>query len=227
MLDSSIEEIERRGPGTIAIVDVRRGGEVIDMDYEARLQVGDEILVIGQIDHLLQQAGSVGEEIADNEGLSLAMSSLQVVVSNPDIIGKSVSDIRPAKRIGALPIRVRRLREELPMTSDMVLKRGDVITFFGPDIAVDRLVDQVGHVERDVVGYRARNPGGHDWRRAYRTGHGRRAADHRFAYRLPALDFSRVRPRSLSVPLGIDGTGPVNVHGRRRTKCRRRHRRDH
>jgi putative transport protein len=151
MLHHSVADIERTIPGTVVIVGVRRGGEIIELDHDDRLEVGDEALVVGRVDRLLDQAALFGEEIADEEGLGVSMSTFQVVVSNPEVIGKPISDIRLARRIGALPVRVRRLRTDLPLKMDMVLKRGDVITFFGPDIAVDRLVSQVGHVERDVV----------------------------------------------------------------------------
>ncbi len=151
MLHRSIEEIERTIPGAVAIVGVRRSGEIIDLGHDDRLQIGDEALVVGRVGHLLEQSVLFGEEIADEEGLGVAMSTFQVVVSNPEVIGKPLSDVRLAQRVGALPISVRRLRTELPLSLDIELRRGDVVTFFGPEMAVERLADQVGHVERDVV----------------------------------------------------------------------------
>jgi putative transport protein len=72
------------------------------------------------------------------------------VVANREVVGKPAADIRLAERIGALPIEVKRQRKSMPLSEDLVLHRGDVITVYGPDIAIDRLVRHVGYVERDV-----------------------------------------------------------------------------
>ena len=149
-LERTVGEVERASPGEISIIGARRDGEIIEVDYDTRLQLGDEILVAGTVEHLLAHAAEVGEEISDEEGLGVAMSTVQVVVSNPASIGKPLGEIRLAKRIGALPLQLRRQRTELPLTVDTVLHRGDVITFYGPELAIDRMITQVGHVERDV-----------------------------------------------------------------------------
>lgn len=151
LLDKTVEELERTIPGSLSIVGVRRAGEVIDVSYDSRLEIGDEILVVGRVEHLVAQAPRFGEEIADEAGLGVSMSTFHAVVSNPDVIGKPLREIHLADRLGALPVKIRRLRSELPLTTDMELHRGDVITFFGPDVSADRVVRQVGHVERDVA----------------------------------------------------------------------------
>jgi putative transport protein len=43
------------------------------------------------------------------------------------------------------------MRVELPRSPDLVFKRGDVITFSGPEEEVDIIAEAVGDVERDVV----------------------------------------------------------------------------
>jgi putative transport protein len=151
LLDRSISEMELASPRDVSIVGIRRQGESIPVDYDTHLEVGDEVLVIGSVEHLLQHAPAVGEEIADAEGLGINMDTAKVVVSNPAAVGKPVGSIRLDERIGALPLEVRRQRTELPLSEDLILHRGDVITVYGPDFAIDRLVRHVGHVERDVT----------------------------------------------------------------------------
>ena len=149
-LERTVGEVERSSPGEISVIGVARDGEVVDVDYDTRLQLGDEVLAAGTVEHLLAHAADVGEEISDKEGLAVAMSTVQVVVSNPAAIGKPLGEIRLAKRVGALPLQLRRQRTELPLTVDVVLHRGDVLTFYGPEAAIDRMITQVGHVEREV-----------------------------------------------------------------------------
>ncbi len=149
-LGQTVAELEWRTPGAFTIVSIRRNGEQIAVDRETHLRLGDEVLVAGQVEYLLEHVGKLGEEIADDEGLRLAMRTAKVVVANPAVVGHPVRDIRLAERIGALPIEARRQRTRLPLSVDLVLRRGDVITFYGPEVAIDRIVRQVGYVERRV-----------------------------------------------------------------------------
>ena len=72
-------------------------------------------------------------------------------VSNPAATNTPVGELRLADKISALPIQVKRQRTVLPLSNNLVLHRGDVITFYGPEPAVDRMARQIGHVERDVI----------------------------------------------------------------------------
>ncbi|MEP4484891.1 MAG: TrkA C-terminal domain-containing protein [Halioglobus sp.] len=150
-LGRSVYEMELAAPRDVSVAGIRRNGEEVPLSYDTRLEIGDEVLVIGRVDHLLAHAPEIGEEIADAKGLSVAMSTAQVVVSNPNVVGHPISEIRLDERIGALPLAVRRQRTEMPFTEELILHRGDVITVFGPDFAIERLVRHVGHVERDVT----------------------------------------------------------------------------
>ena len=86
----------------------------------------------------------------DPDGPGIPMVTLRVVVGKKEVIGRPLSEIKLADRLGVLPLEVRRQRTQLPLDSEMVLHRGDVITFYGPEFALERLVRQVGHVERAV-----------------------------------------------------------------------------
>ena len=146
----TIHDHELAAPRDVSVTAIRRDGQKIAIGYDTRLEVGDEVLVIGSVEHLLDNAPKVGVEIADAEGLGVEMQVAKVVVTNPDIVGQPVSEIRLDERIGALPIEVRRQRTQLPLSGELILHRGDVITIYGPDFAVDRMARHVGHVERGI-----------------------------------------------------------------------------
>jgi len=146
----TVREIERALQGEVVIAGIRRGGTVIDVDFETRFELGDEVFAIGRLDRLLERAPNVGVEIADTGGLQSKTVATQVVVSNPNVIGKPLSDIRLDRRLGMMLLQVRRSRAELPLGPDLVLHRGDVVSVYGPESAIDRLVEQVGYVEREV-----------------------------------------------------------------------------
>lgn len=147
----TIHELMMSAGKDAAIAAIRRKGEVVKIDYDTCLELGDEVLVIGKVAYLLDNVPEFGEEIADEEGLSVPMCTAQVIVSESEIIGVPVSDIRLEEHIGALVLGLRRNRTQLPLSPSTVLLRGDVVTIYGPESSVETLVNSVGHVERDVI----------------------------------------------------------------------------
>ena len=150
-LDKSVGAIERTMLEGVAIAAIRRQGEKILVKYDTHFEVGDEVLIIGQIDFILQHAHKLGNEIADEKGFSEAMDTVRVVVTKSDVIGQTIGDIRLEEHLGALPLKITRNRKALPISTELELRRGDVITAHGPESSIQRLARYVGHVERDVT----------------------------------------------------------------------------
>ena len=150
-LKMNVVELERAVPKGISVAAIRRHGENIPVEYDTRLEEGDEVLVIGQLELLLQHAHKMGEEIQDDESQSIPMTTVKVVVRNAEVIGHPIGKIRLDEHIGALLLEITRQRTPLPITVDLKLHRGDVLTVHGPEFAIQRLARYIGHVERDVV----------------------------------------------------------------------------
>jgi len=150
-IGKAVRKIRLAAPEDMSIVAIRRQGEVITIDFDTCLELDDEVLVIGKVGFLLERIRDLGEEISGEEGLNASMMTAQVVVTKPEVVGVPLSDIRLEKYLGVLVLGVRRKRKKLPINSSLVLHRGDVLTIYGPDLALQPIIDQVGHVERDVV----------------------------------------------------------------------------
>ena len=150
-LDRTVREVRLKAPKDFSIVAIRRQGIEIPIDHDTRFELHDEVLVIGRIGFLLEHITDFGEEIADEEGLQVSMITAQVVVSKPEVIGVPLADIRLEKYMGALLLDIRRQRTKLSFSGSLVLHRGDVITVYGPEFAIQPLADYVGHVEQDVI----------------------------------------------------------------------------
>ncbi len=149
-VDQTIVEMERSMLGDISFAALRRQGESIKIDDDTRLELGDEVLVIGSIERMLEEAHFIAEEILDQQGLSVPMLTVEVVVSKRNVVGKPLSEIKLADHLAMLPMEVRRARTKLPLNMDLELHHGDVITFYGPEFAIDSLVREFGPVEREV-----------------------------------------------------------------------------
>jgi putative transport protein len=133
------------------LVKARRQGEFLTLGANTMIEPGDEIAVLGRNEWFVEHGRGIGEEIFDDELLSSPLVTAQVVVTKPELIGKSAEDIRNWRRFNVVLLGMRRMRVELPRSPDLVFKRGDVITFSGPEEEVDIIAEAVGDVERDVV----------------------------------------------------------------------------
>jgi putative transport protein len=133
------------------LVKARRLGEFLTLDSNTMIEPGDEIAVLGRNEWFVEHGRGIGEEIFDDQLLSSPLVTAQVVVTKPELIGKSAEDIRNWRRFNVVLLGMRRMRVELPRSPDLVFKRGDVITFSGPEEEVDIIAEAVGDVERDVV----------------------------------------------------------------------------
>jgi len=133
------------------LIKARRDGEFLTLDATTMIEPGDEIAVLGRNEWFVEHGRGIGEEIFDDELLSSPLVTAQVVVTKPELIGKSAQDIRNWRRFNVVLLGMRRMRVELPRSPDLVFKRGDVITFSGPEEEVDIIAEAVGDVERDVV----------------------------------------------------------------------------
>lgn len=78
----TMHEIMMSAGKDAAIIAIRRNGEFVKMKYETRLELGDEVLVICKVAYLLDNTPDLGDEVVDEEGLSIPMCTAQIVVSN-------------------------------------------------------------------------------------------------------------------------------------------------
>jgi putative transport protein len=148
--DSALGELDERH-WDARLIKARRDGEFLTLDARTMIEPGDEIAVLGRNEFFVEQGRGIGAEIFDDELLSSPLVTAQVVVTKPELIGKPARDIRDWRRFNVIILGMRRMRVELPRSPDLVLKRGDVITFSGPEEEVEIIAGLVGNVEQDVV----------------------------------------------------------------------------
>lgn len=118
--------VEQRHWG-VMFTRVRRGEQVFVVDAAATvLQLGDLVTVLGapaNVDRIGAQLGEPSEM-----RLELDRSLLdyrRIFVSNPDVVGRRLAQLRLPQRYGALVTRVRRGDIDLPADGDTVLELGD------------------------------------------------------------------------------------------------------
>ncbi len=105
---------------------VKRDDHMMLADGDLTLAMGDLVTVVGDSDAIHQAVSFIGEAV--KEHLELERSEFdfrRVFVSNPDIVGRRLSDLHLRERYGALITRVRRGDHDLAAHGDTRLQLGD------------------------------------------------------------------------------------------------------
>ena len=135
----------------LAVVRLRRDGQWIDVQRSDRLQPGDEIYVYGDASFFLRGAEGVGPEIPVISEAEFSASSTRVVIARREAIGRRLEELELARKHGLVVIEVRRNGLVLPLTRELTLVRGDVLSIVGPRAGIDGLTELLGPAEVNAV----------------------------------------------------------------------------
>jgi putative transport protein len=148
----SVPEVEERyASGRLSVQRLRRGGAVIPLAADTRVQDGDALVVAAQRAVLARAVDEIGPEIDDPETLAVPVKSLSAVVTNRKVAGKTLAELaadRAATR-GVYLESIKRGEEEMPREPGTRVERGDVVRLVGAAEDVERVAKMLGFVERD------------------------------------------------------------------------------
>ena len=130
---------------------VIRHGEVISLKDDDYLQLGDELVVWGELKNFIGMPKEIGEEIAPDADLSEFSSVARVVVTRKNMVGKTIAELSLARDFGVMVLGVRRMRIPIPRLSTLALRNGDILTVMGPRDNIKELGDALGALDEDVA----------------------------------------------------------------------------
>ena len=134
-----------------SVVRLRRGGEFLKPDPEDFLQLGDELHILAPVEFFTEIVARFGEEITPDISTAQFTETAQIVVIDKNAVGKTLRELDIARKFGVLLTGVSRMRIQIPHTSDVELRKGDILTVVGPHESVDLLGSEIGHVEREIA----------------------------------------------------------------------------
>ena len=143
--------LRERSTDPFSVGRVRRDGEIISLNPDDFLRIGDVVLAKGDVEAFVGGIQEIGEEIIDREFLAQVNDTAQIVVFNRDALGKTLEEINIPRNYGILLTGIRRMRISIPRSRDFRLRKGDILTVLGPAEQIDRLGQALGQVERDVA----------------------------------------------------------------------------
>ena len=113
---------------------------------------GDHVVMVGDPASIKETAplvGSILDHNLEDDRSDLAFE--RIVVSNPDVAGRSVSELNVTKRFGAVITRVRRGDLDLLARDDLDLQLGDHVAVVVPTDELDDIAEWLGDSERRVA----------------------------------------------------------------------------
>ena len=147
-VNQTVESLEKVING-ISIERIKRGNRIIEAAPETLLKAKDIILVVGHRDAMIAAADLLGEEVNSAQGMDVVMNTQDVKMRNTRYVGQNLTQVLSSDEVmklkhGIYLIAVHRDGQPLPLNNDMVFKLGDVITIYGTDGDLRRVVDRIG-----------------------------------------------------------------------------------
>ncbi|MFZ4284776.1 aspartate-alanine antiporter [Variovorax sp. HJSM1_2] len=144
---ATVGSFESKHAHAVSIERIRRAGALLTPDANTRVQAGDELLLVGPRAAVIHAVADVGEEIA-SDPLGVPMVEQQVILTLKRIHGLSLRQLGeradPQLRRSVWVTRITRAGKELPALPSTTLQRGDVLTLYGAERAVQRAADVIG-----------------------------------------------------------------------------------
>lgn len=136
--------------GRVFVSQIRHGDRKLAADPDTRIVPGDHIAVNGRREWVI--AGPIADlcvETDDPELLSYAMEELDVVLTNDDLDGVTFREAyeNPAFR-GVYLKRIKRAGVEIPLASEVRIKRGDELLLVGERHLIENAIALIGYPER-------------------------------------------------------------------------------
>jgi len=144
----SIAAAERQASGErLFIHRLRRGDALIDATPSTVIVPGDVLAVSGERAKLVRLIGPHAEEIEDQALLDMPVVSTDVILTNRDLDGRTITQLGEGNLAHGLYLRgVTRGGNEVPIAPGVTVQRGDIVGLVGPEAVVGKAAQQIGTV---------------------------------------------------------------------------------
>ena len=148
-IGASVSAIEKQDPDTRIIIErLRRNGKITDPEPGMIIREGDIAVVAARQSVMLEKLNDIGQEVQDRELLDFPLVTLDVMISQKEIAGKSLRELAELYGQGVMLKNLIRGRQEMPFQPATLIQRGDTLRIFGRDTDVERAALQLGFKEK-------------------------------------------------------------------------------
>lgn len=124
---------------------IRRGEHLLEADPSTVLAAGDLVALSAPRQVIVEWIGPRAEEVEDRELLDIPLITADVILINPKLAGATLEAAARESWARALYLRsLRRGDQEIPVGTDVVLQRGDLLRIVGPELVVQSAAKSIG-----------------------------------------------------------------------------------
>ncbi len=132
---------------------VRTGKDIVSQpapDY--MVHQGDEVVLSGRREFIIEDESWIGQEISDEALLSFPVEQIPVMVASKHVAGTTVDDFRRSPNShGVIISSIKRGGVEIPVLAQTRLERGDMLTLNGPAPAVNAAAAFIGYADKPTT----------------------------------------------------------------------------
>jgi len=148
IVDKTIADLQ--GLSNCTVLAHKRNGSVMELQPHTPLKPGDRLAIWGKVEQQDWLDTLMGAEVADEELLTSKIVDRDVIITKPEVIGKSIKDLNITPNYACYPLKLSRAGIDLPLGREIPLAQGDVLTVTGPQTWLDKLANQIGFFEQEV-----------------------------------------------------------------------------
>ncbi|XKM14344.1 aspartate-alanine antiporter [Orbaceae bacterium ac157xtp] len=147
-ITKTVEQLESEING-ISIERIKRGNKIIEFNPTTTLKAKDIVLVVGHREAIISAHELFGTEINSASGLDVIMTTLDVAMRNTQYVGKNLMQTLSSDEVmkykhGIYLIGIKREGEPVTIDDKTTLEMGDIITIYGTDSDLKRVIDKIG-----------------------------------------------------------------------------------
>ena len=144
-IEKHIKEMGRR----VFVERVRIDGEVLDITPKTVLKQGDEVVLSGRRETIIEDESWIGPEIFDPELLDFPVEDIFVLLTNKELHKKTVRHLRSLPCMHGIIIKqIKRSGVEIPVYPKTVLYKGDTLEIVGLKREISETAPTLGYVDR-------------------------------------------------------------------------------
>ena len=136
----------------VFIVRIRRGSEIIESSPDAVIHQDDVVAVLTRQEVHVERGARIGPEVDDKGLLDIPVETLDVVMTNRSLAGKTLADLARLEAARGVFVRtLTRAGQEMPLAANTRIDRGDVLRLIGIRSEVERVVKELGYADRPTT----------------------------------------------------------------------------
>ena len=136
----------------VFIVRIRHRGEIIESAPTSVIHQDDVVAVLARQEVHVGRGSRIGPEVDDKALLDIPVESLDVVVTNRSLVGKTIVELARLEFARGVFLRtLTRAGQEIPISTMTRIDRGDVLHLIGTKPEVERAVKEVGYPDRPTT----------------------------------------------------------------------------